>query len=304
MDYNISMGKMKKGILFSAVLFLSASILAAQVVKTPQVFYAPFFSEETDIMADSGCWASLRHVLNQDQAPYFGHDWKSGVYINIFSCDFIAGYGLAEETFHFKAAPQELGDWVFNPSAVISDLRLMAFINLQPLLIGAGFQHDCKHEVDRSSRRLQIHDVLYLILRPSGEIPLITADCFSLQLNLAIEGGVNIPPVFQAAPPQPDIGHLSVFMEMTGAVPQLPGFSVVLDGVVSATGRSPDALVTGLDPVGIDYELRCGLAACGTEGRAAFFIGFEHLTDSWDDFEQQPVDLWYITLELTGGIDP
>ncbi len=277
--------------------------LFAQVVKTPQIFYTPVFSETPGVMTGAGSWVSFRHVLNQQQVPDFGHDWKCGVNINIFSSSFFAVSGLAEETFHFSAAPEPLSEWIFNAGSIISDLRLLMYINLNPVLIESGFQHDCKHEVDRRSVRLQIHDLLFLAVRPGDDFKLVDAGRFLLTANMAVEGGINLPAVFQEAPPQPDLRHAAGFFRICGEFLSEPQLAVLADGSVSLTQRTEDTLVTGLAPLGIDCSLRGGIAVSGETGRAALYLGVERLTDSWTDFNEEPVDIHFISVELTSEIN-
>ena len=78
--------------------------------------------------------------------------------------------------------------------------------------------------------------------------------------------------------------------------------AVLSDGSVSATWRTEDSSVAGLEPLGIDYIFRGGLAVSGNHGTAAVYIGAERLTDSWTDFNEGPVTIGFIALELTASL--
>ena len=283
------------------MLLTAGFSLSAQVTRTPQVFYTPVFTEDPVFMGGSLGWMSLRHVLNQEAVPDFGHDWESGVNISLFSSKNTVIAGLVEETFHFSAAPETQSSWFFNPASIISDLRLLVYQRLNPVILKAGFQHDCKHDVDSNSIRMQIHDILFASIMPADDIEIFRSENLLLNTNLAVEGAVNLPAGFQGAPPQPDIGRLGGFLRIQGFYPAEPMVGITADASAAITWRSEDTTVEGLEPVGLDYNLRAGLTAASENGIAALYIGTERLTDSWTDFSELPVFINYISLELTSG---
>ena|GEM_PF-3471612 len=288
-----------KGFIFLILIFLSSASLSAQVVVFPHIFYPQEFSSDAVFMNDVHSWMSIRHVINQDEIPDFGHDWETGVNISIFSSPWLAVRGMSNETFHFKAAPQPEAEWIFNPQSIISDLRLMIALNIDPVLLSGGFQHDCKHDVDHSVIRQVIHDSLFLLIRPADDITLIRTDLFSFDVNTALEGGVNLPPVFQEAAPHPDIGHGSFFLRLKGYTNTDPGIAVVLDGSASITKRKEETNVEGIEPWGFDFSAEAGFALIGSAGEIIFSLGSERLTDTWVDFDEAPVQIHYITLEFS-----
>ncbi|MDC7228107.1 MAG: hypothetical protein PQJ61_15190 [Spirochaetales bacterium] len=291
---------MKQFMLIILLLF-SAAMLSAQVVRLPHPFYPEEFSQKTSFINDVYSWMSIRHVINQDKNPDFGHDWETGVNISFFSSPKITVRGISEETFHFKAAPEGYSDWIFNTQSLVSDLRLMICFNLVPVLVSGGFQHDCRHDVDHAVTRQIIHDSLFLFIRPSDEINIIGDAIFSIDLNTALEGAINLPAVFQDAAPQPDIGHFSLFLRLKGSIKNNPGIAVVLDGTAGLTKREENTRVSGIKPWGFDFTGNAGLALTGAAGEIKFFMGTERLTDTWTDYNETAVQIHYITLELAAG---
>ena len=287
---------MKKALFSLVFIFLSVSI-SAQVVITPRVFYTPEFKSVPEFVPGGTAWFSIRHVLNQEEEPHFGHDWVTGVNLNIFSSENIAVSGSSEESFHFSAAPPPYGDWGFRADSIVSDLRLWLYINLGPVLLVPGFLHDCKHVIDRYAERMQIHDALFLIIRMKEDPLFFRNDDLMVKFNAAVEGGYNLGAVFQGAPEQPDLWHIAAFLKLrTDFEPDfIP--SILVDGSASLTARDT-SYGDWVQPVNIDFAVNTGLVFGGQTGEFIFRLGVERLTDTWADHDEQPALIQYFELEF------
>jgi hypothetical protein len=248
--------------------FCAALPAAAEVTRLPFFVPAPVFTELPETFPAFRSWISLDHALNQREAPDTAHCFDTGMVLTFWSGDLVSVSGLARELFQFQAHPE--GEWMFWSRALVTDLRLEAAVNLEPVTVSAGYWHDCKHDINEM-RREMIHDALF-----ARATMAVTTGA-----NVAFEAEANLPTVFQTGPAECDRARLTAETEL---VP----FAIVngrgrffIDGRVSLVRREANERIAADQEWNADWLVRTGIWFRAGLGNARLSFDIERISDDW-----------------------
>jgi hypothetical protein len=283
-------------ILTSFWFLLSVVSLPAEVTRLPFLYPAPVFTDEPEAFPHVAGWLALDHTLNQDEFPDSGHCYELGTVFTFFSCKNISVSGIAREMFQFRASP--LGDFYLWARDLVTDLRLGVWYDADMVKIGAGYRHDCKHDIETQVRTV-IHDALFTqILVPSTPLP-VAQDILHPQAALTLEAEININPVFQAAEAEPDKGRITVECELVPVSLFSGTLSVFADGRCSWIYRDEGGRIPVATAWNSDGIFRTGIACHTGKGDIRLFWYYERTTDNWASLTPVPETISAVAFSLT-----
>lgn len=268
--------------------------LSAEVTRLPFFAPTPQFTAGPEALPSALCWMLFDHVVNQDSCPDSGQAFDTGILFTFYADGRLAVTGLARELFQFRSSPE--GAFDFWSRALVTDLRLGLDWRIDPLVIGGGYRHDCKHDMG-DIERTAIHDALFL----RGVLPPFGISGTGIRAGAALEAEVNIDPVFQDAEEEPDRGRLSAECTLIPWRPRGLCPEIRLDGRISLVNRETGGRVRAEDEWNLDWLIRCGLAKRLGAGEVSLFYGLERSVDTWASLEPEPETASSINLLVSFG---
>lgn len=280
------------------VLWLAGTSLAAEPVAPLFFPDEPVFSPVLAGLPLARAWVGGRHVLNQDDSPWYGHDLESGVDLVLVSGEFWAlRFGVTED-FQFRVNPA--GDWLLWARSLLSDLWLMSDWRLgcllpgQPLVLSLGLRHDCKHDIETNLGRTAVHDTLGLYLYQSlGQLELDRDLSAGLAAQLA--GEAFLGQVFQSLSPEPYELKLSGSLQLVPLAWTIPGgagtlrlFAEARLALLLAGSGTAVQLAPGWSA---DGRLAWGAEFLAGQGRIRLWHEADWCNDWWIDNQPRPAFL-------------
>ncbi|MFP4373318.1 MAG: hypothetical protein ACLFPO_03230 [Spirochaetaceae bacterium] len=182
-----------------ASFLLSAMPAAGEVLAPPPVPLDPWAETPgADATHPDGAfpatnsWLGVKRYTYDTGAPLFSYDLDLGAHMLMYGNRHVGVSALGRILFQSQTAPDR--PLYLDPSAVVTDLQLRARLRSLPLQPAIWYRHDCKHDMERESRRQAIHDVLGAGFTRrfalSEEAPL-------LDVVTDLRAEVFVPPIFQ-----------------------------------------------------------------------------------------------------------
>jgi hypothetical protein len=272
---------MRRSVFFAGVIFCGAAFAGAEVTRLP--FLSPVSFTDTSMLCPAfTSWVDFSHTLNQGAAPDTAHCLDTGSMLTFWSCDRVAISGLARELFLFRESPN--GAWQFWARALVTDLRLEAAARVPPFTLGAGYRHDCKHDIAVTAREV-IHDAVFA----RAVLPLPRAE-------FCVEAEANLPTVFQAGPAESDRARLSAEAEFVPI--KRAGIAPFIGGRASLIRREENGRVAVGAEWNADWLVRTGIDFRAGFGVVRLMYRLERITDDWATIESEPQTLSAISITL------
>ena len=274
------------------------ALISAEVTGLPFSLPEPVFTEETAAFPCAYTWMSAEQVLNQGDTPDNGHCLDTGALFTFFSSERFSVRGMVREMFQFRPHPDS--DFKFWGRALVTDLRLDFSAALRPLVVSAGYRHDCKHDIN-ATRRDVIHDALFARLALEEGVPSFLPDSLNAQAGCALEAELNLPTLFQVSKEEPDRarfcaeGSFVPFRTVGGL------FAVRVDGRFSFINRERQERVAVARSWNADWLLRAGAELRAGKGGVRLSCGLERLTDNWAGLEPEPETRASVVFSLFSG---
>lgn len=270
------------------LLWTSGAPVSAEVIRLPFFPVTPIFSQEPEAFPWISGWFLYNHTLNQNEAPDSGHCYEQGAIFTFFSCGNISFSGLAREMFQFKSSP--LGDFYLWARDLVTDLRLYLWYDLDPIKLGAGYRHDCKHDVETEIRTV-IHDAFFIqILIPPLSLPVAEAYLHP-SAGFNIEAEYNVTPIFQTAESEPDRGRISVECELIPVSLFSDSLYLFADGRCSWIYRENGGEIPIDSEWNIDGLFRTGIDYRAGKGDIRLSYCYERITDDWASLTPLPENI-------------
>ncbi|MFP4364585.1 MAG: hypothetical protein ACLFR1_12045 [Spirochaetia bacterium] len=277
---------MKKVIL---LLLLLPTLLSAEVLSPPPISFSPR-NIDHGYFPSVVAWTSIEKYHPQASGPNHNWDYDLGARFFFYN-DGLVYFGGQGRMIHRNQLFEE-NQFYFWPSSLITDLQLFAGFSTRFTDIEFRFRHDCKHDIDISSRRDAIHDALGIIFHPSPNY------VFTQQLFLSGSTGFEyiIPPVIQGYDLEADIFSLWIDTLFSLRLPQGFGFPFFRSRAVLFRRRA-DTQATGIRNWDMDYILQAGWSF-GESGGIRIFGQFERQSDDWYDYTVDAYEMFSIGLLL------
>ena len=267
--------------LLLAGLFLPAAPVAAEVLAPPPVPLYPWAEEApADIGDPTGAfpatysWLGVKRYTYDTGAPLFSYDLDLGAHIMLYGSPHVGVSALGRILFQSQTAPGR--PLYLDPSAVVTDLQLRLRLRRLPLRPAVWYRHDCKHDMERESRRQAIHDVLGAgfthrlgVLGGPPGLDLVT--------DVATE--VFVPPIFQDERTSASIaaGYLSLRPEVELAAGGPTVFTEFRGALLVDDADSVHAVAGA---VRVDAAGRVGISWPEPTGGVTAYLELERLTDA------------------------
>ncbi|MFO7781260.1 MAG: hypothetical protein R6W94_06480 [Spirochaetia bacterium] len=267
--------------LLLAALFLPAAPAAGEVLAPPPAPLYPWAEEApADIGDPTGAfpatysWLGVKRYTYDTGAPLFSYDLDLGAHIMMYGNRHVGVSALGRILFQSQTAPGR--PLYLDPSAVVTDLQLRLRLRRLPLRPAIWYRHDCKHDMERESRRQAIHDVLgagfthrLAVLEGPPGLDLVT--------DIATE--VFVPPIFQDERTSAAIaaGYLSLRPEIELS----PGGPTVFTEFRGALlVDDPDSVHAVAGALRVDASGRVGISWPEPTGGVTAYLELERLTDA------------------------
>lgn len=267
--------------LLLAALLLPAAPVAGEVLAPPPV---PLFPWAEAAPADIGdpegafpatySWLGVKRYTYDTGAPLFSYDLDLGAHIMMYGNRHVGVSALGRILFQSQTAPDR--PLYLDPSAVVTDLQLRLRLRRLPLRPAVWYRHDCKHDMERESRRQAIHDVLgagvtrrFAVVDGPSRLDLVT--------DIAAE--VFVPPIFQDERTSAAIaaGYLSLRPEVELAA---GGPTVFTEFRGALLADDPDSVHAVAGALRVDAAGRVGISWPEPTGGVTAYLELERLTDA------------------------
>ncbi|MFP4232055.1 MAG: hypothetical protein ACLFRR_09435, partial [Spirochaetaceae bacterium] len=238
-------------------------------------------------------WISAKRYTRQTGEPQFAYDLDIGSHVLFYGDRNLAVSGLGRMIFQSRMPPDR--PFYLDPSAVVTDLQLRARFRSLPFEPAVWYRHDCKHDMERETRRQAIHDVLgagmterlWLIAAPGSLSDRADDDSssrhrrgrrLSLLIDAAVEG--YVPPLFQDERTAANraAGYLLLRPELS---PRGTEVTVFLETRGAVLVDDPDSPHATAGAVRLDGQARLGAVWPRPERGLTVYLELERLTDSW-----------------------
>ncbi|NBF40428.1 MAG: hypothetical protein GVY14_08425 [Spirochaetes bacterium] len=264
-----------------AALYLPAAPVAAEVLAPPPAPLYPWAEAAPADIGDPGgafpatySWLGVKRYTYDTGAPLFSYDLDLGAHIMIYGNRRVGLSALGRILFQSQTAPGR--PLYLDPSAVVTDLQLRLRLRRLPLRPAIWYRHDCKHDMERESRRQAIHDVIGVGF--TQRIDVLEGPP-GLDLVTGVTAEVFVPPVFQDERTSAAIaaGYLSLRPEVELAAGG-PTVFTELRGALLVD--DPDSVHAVAGAVRVDAAGRVGLSWPEPTGGITTYVELERLTDA------------------------
>ncbi|MGM0675707.1 MAG: hypothetical protein ACQETQ_13520 [Spirochaetota bacterium] len=220
-------------------------------------------------------WLGIKRYTYDTGAPLFSYDLDLGAHILFYGNEHLLVSGLGRMLFQSQTAPGR--PLYLDPSAVVTDLQLRARFPALPLRPALWYRHDCKHDMERESRRQAIHDVIGAgaahRFSPVAGKP-------GLELLVDVSAEAYVPPIFQDKRTSANraAGYLLVRPELAIH----PGGPIVFTEVrAGLIVDDPDSAHATAGLLRRDASGRIGISWPEPTGGMTGYVEVERLTDPW-----------------------
>jgi len=275
----------------AAILLLSIAPAGWSETTALNFFEKPLeFPSSQAFWGQYQTWTVFDHVLNQGDSPDFAHSLDTGTRFAVYESPTMTVSGLVREVFQFKVHPDS--SLLFNPRALVSDLRLDVGFPLGEGSAVVEYRHDCKHEVDTLVLRDAVHDALGLSYYPFPREGAVVC---------RLGGEFNLPKIYQTITDEPDLGALSA--EVSAEIPSGEGPRFYGELKSSLIFRKAGTAVAVSSFWNVDARATCGVILPGKNGGLRVYLRIDRTTDPWVDHRAEPSLTWTLGLGpvLEGG---
>jgi hypothetical protein len=271
------------------IAFAAASPAGAEVVRLPPLALASPFSTERAVLPGAETWGDYRWYATEDRAPELGTDFELGTRAALYTTPAFALTGFVRLLYQSRHLEEYDNPFVFSPRHLTTDLRLIAYGRIDPVVVYGGWRHDCTHAVDAQDVRTPIHDVLLVGVRsPAADIPWRHAE-LSSTAEASLEGEINVPAAFTDRRDLVDRGRISAGLRAEPVRHARYG-ALFLDGTVSVIVRETDTTAAeNIERVNLDWGAAVGYRTPGKGGTLSVYLRVERLTDPWIAEQLEPV---------------
>ena len=280
---------LRPGVGLLLFLTVAAAPAFAQVVRLPPIVLPPPFAQELTLLDGADTWADYRWYADRQGTPELGTDFELGVRGRIISTGDFALTGVVRMLYQARHLEEYRNPLVFSPRHLTTDLRLMAYGNLDPVILHGGWRHDCTHAVDDEDSRTPIHDTL--LVGAAYELPQSPwrGGAARARGRVHAEAEVNVPALFVDTAERVDRGRLTAGFDVEPFAHERYGAGFAA-GHVSFIVRDTDSpSVDGVKRRNIDWSMSVGYRTPGERGRLSVYGRVERLTDPWLGPEVEPV---------------
>ncbi|MCX7023142.1 MAG: hypothetical protein NT080_00800 [Spirochaetes bacterium] len=276
---------MKRSVSFVMIAAMAVSSVAAELARPITMSPLPVFTPEVELFPSFSSAIDGWQGLDQAGAPLFAHGLETSAAFDFVSSPRVVVSGFSREIFGFKANPD--GPFMFRSRDLVTALGLRAWFLAGPVVLGASYRHDCKHDIYEDFGRDLVHDAFGAAVRQAKPFR-FDAIGGRGSADAALEFEANVPPLFQQA--SFDVDRFRFSAEAL-AVPVLFGTTLRLsaEGRISAIGRSGSAGVAVPDGISWDWRLAAGIEAVGEAGTVRLYASIERITDTWRNAAPEPV---------------
>ena len=267
--------------LLLATLLLPATPAVGEVLAPPPVPLDPWTeTPAADLTDPEGAfpatysWLGVKRYTYDTGAPLFSYDLDLGAHMLLFGNRHVGVSALGRILFQSQTAPDRR--LYLDPSAVVTDLQLRLRLRRLPLRPAVWYRHDCKHDMERESRRQAIHDVLGAGFTRRLNVFEGPPD-FDVVTDFAAE--VFVPPIFQDERTSAAVAatYLSLRPEIELATGE-PTVFTELRGALLVD--DPDSVHAVAGALRIDAAGRVGISWPEPTGGVTAYLELERLTDA------------------------
>ncbi len=286
-------------VIAAIILLFVSSRISAEPLRMPPVSTAPVFTKEHVFLSGVTGWFEFRQNFPIEENSNHGKVHDVGIILTLYSGPLFSVSFISREIFQNRIHPESILLWY--PLSLFSTEKLEISFNAGGFEFSAGFNHDCKHDIDWSSGRNAIHEFIYLRAEYSNLEWHTGLPGWSTRLYPAVEIGENITPLFQFAETEPDLYRISASVRVEPLFHSLYG-GPFIHGRFSLIGRTPESRVSINSEYNMDYLFRAGYQLRGKKGGLSLYYQVEHITDDVITLTPVPVTIQAVSVlfEISG----